>query len=204
MIYNKRAQGHDVARIQERLSGVPESYDALAALARELAALPLREDWPYVEPDDLESIWAECDPARPLGPMTKVDLVDSARRVETAFLSSVCGCILGKPLEISPTLDQLRDAFEKVGEWPIRDYVAEELQTRGLLRLHGSYKETVRERIRWVAADDDINYTVMGMLLLEQHGLQLDRGHIRNEWLQSIPPWWSWGPEGSTELSPIR
>ena len=95
VIADKRQQGHDVAGLVDELQNLPDSYDALAALARRLADLPVRADWPYVEPSDLEGIWAECDPLRPLGPISTVDLEDAARRVEAAFLASVCGSILG-------------------------------------------------------------------------------------------------------------
>ena len=61
--------------------------------------------------------------------------------------------------------------------------------------LHRSWTETVRERIRYVAADDDLNYTVLGMLMLEEHGLALDQTHIRAAWLRHLPAGWTFGPE---------
>jgi ADP-ribosylglycohydrolase len=53
----------------------------------------------------------------------------------------------------------------------------------------------VRERIAHVAPDDDINYTIMGMLLLEQHGLKLSREHIRDAWVHHLPIGTTFGPE---------
>ena len=93
---NKAEQGHVVEGLDAELDIVPNSYDALAEFADQLADLPLVPDWPCVEPDELDDIWNEADPERPLG---AIDLDDSARRVEAAFLGSVCGCVLGKPLE---------------------------------------------------------------------------------------------------------
>jgi hypothetical protein len=116
ILANKRDQGHVTDGLEAELEGLPQSYDALAAFGRKLTTLPLQPDWPHVEPSDLAGIWAECDPARPLGAIRSVDLADSARRVEAAFLGSVCGCILGKPLEIRPTLAQIRTALEGIGE----------------------------------------------------------------------------------------
>ena len=194
VIADKEAQGHIVTGLRDRLAALPDSYDALVDFAHRLADLPLRPDWPHVEPNELDAIWAECDPDRPIGVVGVVDLEDSARRVETAFLGSVCGCVLGKPLEISPTLDEIRTALDSVGEWPLNDYVSERVGP-ALRRFHYSWTATVRERIAYVAPDDDINYTIMGMLLIEQHGVQFTQRQVRDAWLRHLPIGTTFGPE---------
>jgi ADP-ribosylglycohydrolase len=200
VIADKEAQGHVVTGLDAELAGLPDSYDGLTDFARKLAGLPLREDWPYVEPNDLDEIWAECDPGRPLGTIGDVDLDDSARRAEAAFLSSVCGCILGKPLEIRSTLAEIRAALESIGEWPLNDYVSERT-VGGLPRpFHRSWPETVRERIAYAAPDDDINYTIMGMLLIEKYGTRLSAQDVRDEWLNQLPIGWTFGPERTVLL----
>jgi ADP-ribosylglycohydrolase len=195
IIDNKEQQGHVVHGLHAELDALPHSYDAHLEFAKKLAEVPLRQDWPYVEPNDLEAIWAECDPDRPLGPIAPVDLADSARRVEAAFLGRVAGCILGKPLEMGPSLDDIQAALEGIGDWPLNDYVSERVGPALPRPLNPSWTETVRERIRYVAADDDLNYTVLGMLLLEQHGLDFTRQQIRDLWLHHLPVWMTFGPE---------
>jgi ADP-ribosylglycohydrolase len=193
-IQAKDRQGHVVEGLAGELARLPDSYDAFDAFARRLADLPLRDDWPYVEPNGWDEIVAEWDPTRPADPVRGIDLDDAASRAEAAFLASVCGCVLGKPLEVNPTLMEIRRAAEAVGEWPLNDYVSEALlETLG--RRHASWRRTTRGRIRYVASDDDLNYTVLGMLLLEQHGLALRRDHIRRAWLAQLPPGWTFGPE---------
>jgi ADP-ribosylglycohydrolase len=61
--------------------------------------------------------------------------------------------------------------------------------------LHRSWPETARERIAYVAPDDDINYTIMGMLILEQHGLGFTQGDVRDAWLHHLPIRTTFGPE---------
>ncbi len=195
VIADKRAQGHMVDGLDAELDALPESYDALAAFGRRLVDLPLLPEWPYVEPDGLHEIWAECDPDRPLDAVGTVDTEDSARRVEAAFLGSVCGCVLGKPLEIRPTLAEIRAGLESIGEWPLDNYISERIAGALPRPLHRSWIETVRERIAYVAPDDDINYTIMGMLLLEQHGLELRTEHIRDAWVHHLPIGTTFGPE---------
>ena len=197
IIRQKGQQGHDVEGLEHEMDSLPDSYDVCAAFALKLKDLPIRPDWPYVEPNDLDAIWKECAPDRPLGAMCKVDLEDSAKHVETAFLASVCGCILGKPLEVNPTLEEIRKAAEAVGEWPLKDYISIKM-LEALGRRHGSWKECCRENITYAASDDDLNYTVLGMLLLEKHGLSLNKDHICDMWLTQLPIWYVWGPERLT------
>lgn len=194
ILRNQFTQGHNTSGYLQRLEQLPESYDAYLNFARELADMPIRADWPYVEPDRLEDIWKECDPGRPLDLIGPMDLEDSARRVRTAFLASVCGSMLGKPLEVNPSLYELRDAFAQVGEWPLRDYVTAPM-LHALGRSHWSWFETERSRIRHVAPDDDINYTLMGMMALEQFGIGFTKRNLRDLWINHLPISTTWGPE---------
>ena len=97
------------------LDALPDSYDALDAFAARLDELPMRDDWPYVEPDDLAGIWAEADPGRPLGALVDLAPEDAAARVGAAFTGSVCGCMLGKPLEFDPTFAEIEAALSPRG-----------------------------------------------------------------------------------------
>lgn len=190
-------QGHVIGGLTEALAGLPDSYDALVRFGARLDSLPVREDWPYVEPVDLDAIRAECDPSR--GGTLAVDLDDAARRVEAAFLARVCGCMLGKPFEVFVSLDEIRTALESTGEWPLRDYPTE-AAVRALPRLQGQWTELVRGRITHVAPDDDINYTILAMLALEEHGREFSHDHMRVLWNYNLPVGVTFGPERTRVL----
>ena len=194
IIATQDQQGHDVDDAREELGRLPPSYDAYAALAEQLARAPLRAGWPYVEPNDLNGIWAEADPNRATGPIGVLPPEEAAARAEAGFLAAVAGCILGKPLEVSPDLAEIEAAARAVDAWPLNDYIPEAMLEH-LGRRHESWHETVRERIAYVAPDDDINYDVIGMLLLEQHGPAFTRQDIMTMWLRNLPPRWTFGPE---------
>jgi len=198
VIKDKSRQGHTTTGLIDELERLPDSYDALHAFAERIATLPLREDWPYVEPNDWAGIVVACDRDRPQEPLRAVEANDIARRVEAAFLGSVCGCMLGKPLEINPTLPEIRRVLEPLGEWPLTDYVTERGAHAFDRPPHPDWTETVRENVRWVAPDDDINYTVLGMLLLEQHGVKFTRQDLLRLWFKHLPPGFTWGPERTT------
>lgn len=193
MLRDKAAQGRDVTGLRERLDQVPQDYQALADIAAQIDAAPFRSDWAYVEPSDLPTILEEQTGRRVAEP---TDRTTFAERARSGFLGSVAGCILGKPVEIMPTLDELRDALDRIGEWPLHDYIPAAVRDAGGLReLHPDYPESVRENIRWVTADDDINYTVLGMMTLERFGRSFTKADVRRMWLENIPLGYTWGPE---------
>ena len=108
--------------------------------------------------------------------LAPITIADATARARAGFLGSICGCILGKPVEIDPTLDELRAALTALGEWPLDDYISERLTTDGGLRtFNPTWTGTVRERITAVEPDDDINYTLVGYLVLAEHGLDFTR-----------------------------
>jgi ADP-ribosylglycohydrolase len=199
VISDKQEQGHEVAGAAERLAATPDSYDALLAFAEDLSRLPLRADWLYVEPDELAAIWAEADPDRVAAPV-RFDADDVARRVETAWYARVSGCILGKPFEFDPTLDELRAVLEPAGEWPLTDYVTESTNAR-LREPQPQWPELVRERITHVCEDDDLNYTVLAMVLLERHGTSFGHDDLRRLWLLQLPVLATFGPERTQLLA---
>lgn len=187
-----RAQGHVTDGLAEAVTAAGDSYDKLAALAETIAQAPLRPDWPWHEPDDWAGIVAAWD-ANDLAP-EPIAATAAQDRIRAAFTASCCGCVLGKPLEINANLAELRAASEPLGEWPLRDYVSEAMLDR-LGRRHQSWTTTVRGRISAVARDDDLCYTLIGMLVLEAHGAgftSLDVGRI---WFDNLPAGWCWGPE---------
>ncbi|MBN1259061.1 MAG: ADP-ribosylglycohydrolase family protein [Anaerolineae bacterium] len=190
----KQQQGYQTSEVLAELERTSQGYDALADLARKIANLPLRADWPYQEPNELEKIWAACAADRPTEPLRRVDPAAMAGRVQAAFEGAVCGCILGKPLEVDPTLEEIRAAAEHCHEWPLRDYISEELLA-ALGRRHPSAAETTRGNIHYVAPDDDINYAILGMLVLEQHGTAFTQRDLLQLWLENLPPGWTFGPE---------
>lgn len=199
VLADKTEQGHDVDGLFEALQSTPDSYDALLAFAVRLSELAMRADWPWVEPSTLPEIWACADPERPVAGVV-FDPADVASRIETAFLARVSGCILGKPFEFDPTLEELRSVLEPAGEWPLRDYVT--AATNSALRApQPQWPELVREQITHVTEDDDLNYTVLAMLLLERHGTDFTADDLRRLWLFQLPVLATFGPERTQLLA---
>jgi ADP-ribosylglycohydrolase len=192
VIEDKTEQGHVTDGLATELATIGDSYDDLIAFASRLRDLPLREDWPYVEPVEIDEIVSECDPDRVTSRWGEVP--DAAERIRAAFLARVAGCMLGKPFEIFITLDEIEAALTSTDGWPLADYPTE-AALRALPSLQGQWRELARERIDHVAVDDDINYTVLAMQLLERHGAAFTHDDMATLWMYNLPVLAAFGPE---------
>lgn len=163
---------------------VSEVYDALMAL-------PIAASFPYVEPSDLDAIRA----ARPASAPALPHLADDAAadRFLGAWLGRSAGCALGKPLEAGPYMAgacgnpgwrNVQLWFEGADAWPISGYTPEHSRAEADPGLHiGHYSlPCTRERIRYMQTDDDIRYTVLGLIMTEERGLDFDTWDVGKLW----------------------
>jgi len=112
-------------------------------------------------------------------------MTELRQRIRAAWQGRITGCQLGKPVERlgmrSP--EDLQTYLRDAGALPLRDYVpaveGSEVARDGLA--------TCRGHIQRAEPDDDINYTVLSLLLLEQHGLELRTLDVARAWLRLLP-----------------
>ncbi|MBD2843591.1 ADP-ribosylglycohydrolase family protein [Paenibacillus sp. IB182496] len=191
-VIQRREEGCDVEGYAARVAAAGSDQGQLMAIYEELSALPIRADYPYEEPSEL----AEIRALRPEGPRQLADGLSEAQwrdKFYGAWLGRCAGCALGKPLEAPAYMGGTADAsgwrnvkswYEGADAWPIADYVPQESrasQTHGLALATASSKST-REQIRFMETDDDIRYTVLGLILLEEKGLDFDSYDVGKLW----------------------
>lgn len=182
--------GHDVSAVTAQLSGPAREMepDRARMLLDQLAAVPRRPDWPYVEPSTLPEIMAELPSAtsarvRPIG---AAELRD---RIQAGWLGRCAGNCLGKPVEDGEfwTPERLRSYLEFTGNYPVRDYVSRLQPMPDGYTLHPSWTESTKGRIRYAPRDDDLDYTLLGLHLLESKGFDFTTADVAEEWLQRLP-----------------
>jgi ADP-ribosylglycohydrolase len=189
-IAQRREEGCDVEGFEERLAGIimmePSDRERLMdRLWDELSSLDPRGNFLYVEPSDLLSIRA----TRPKGPRSmKVSLSEEEYldRVLGAWLGRCVGCVLGKPVEGWPRA-RIEDYLGLAGEMGLDDYFPEVDPRPEEFRLHPSYPGAVRGSIDGMPRDDDLDYTILGLHVLEEHGLDFNAGDVADEWLNHMP-----------------
>lgn len=114
--------------------------------------------------------------------------------IRAAWEGRVSGCMLGKPVEVlsfqegRPGLHAyLRDA----GALPLRDYVP--LIEGTIVDRLGH--DCCRDHIDRAVPDDDINYTMLALTLIENDGSGFDVADVARAWLKLLPAGTTWTAE---------
>lgn len=192
-VKQKQDEGCDVEGYLEKVDMAGEDEHKLTAVYEELIALPVMETFPFLEPNELDEIRSE----RPQGPRKlAISLSDDQWQDKFlgAWLGRSSGCALGKALECGPFMfgsggnpgwKNVMYWFQGADAWPIVNY------TPGSSRAKKEYEidinrdfghRSLLENIQFMESDDDIRYTVLGLIMLEEKGLDWDTWDVGKLW----------------------
>lgn len=191
-----REEGKDLIALEalrKEAETLGTDSDKFEAFHEKFLALPMRADYAFQEPNDLEAIRRLRQGRRP---NFTVDWSDHSLgdKMHGAWLGRCVGCALGKPLENFMFARNGLRSYELTKtyltaispeEWPIRDYVpahspAEEKTGPSIC------PPSTREQIAFMQTDDDIRYTVLGQRILLQHGKDLSTWKIARAWVGQL------------------
>ncbi|MCP3756554.1 ADP-ribosylglycohydrolase family protein [Streptomyces sp. TBY4] len=112
------------------------------------------------------------------------------RRLEAAWLGRAVGCVLGKPVEKLP-LHGIRALARAAGNWPLDGWFTERGVPPQVLAAHPwnrrSAPTSLAENIDGTPEDDDLNYPLLGLLLLQRHGKNFTTADVGRLWLDELP-----------------
>lgn len=108
-------------------------------------------------------------------------------RIRGAWEGRISGCQLGKPVELLSILggrETLIDYLKEAGAFPLRDYVPliENSPVDSIIT-----RSSCKGFLKRSEPDDDINYSVLSLMLLEQHGIDMETADVARAWLRSLP-----------------
>jgi ADP-ribosylglycohydrolase len=196
-IRQAREEGKDVDAIEERWLAAggrpaPGRGASQEPAARKLVALAYElldelESLPRPltaeEPEELDAILAAARPAAGREP--------DPERVRGAWLGRAVGCVLGKPVENVPR-EGIRSLAQATGNWPVsRWFTAEGVDPAVAERWpwnRASRPTSLAENIDGVPEDDDLNFTMLAVVLLERAGTSFDTLDVAKAWLDFLPP----------------
>lgn len=153
--------------------------DILTALA---ALQPVSND----EPDNWDTIEALLPAPAHLPRPDRADL----DRMRGAWLGRSVGCLLGKPVEKIPRAG-VEEIARATGNWPIREYftavgLPAEVAARWPWNRRSAPTSLV-ENINGMPEDDDLNFPILALELLERRGSSVTTEDVAEAWLANLP-----------------
>ena len=200
-LLQSRDEGKEVEGFAERVKAIqamdpedPEREARAAEVHDELERLPVRDGYPYLEPCELEAIKkARSDRGLCMKPGRLKDdvLLD---KVYGAWLGRCAGCLLGQPIE-GWRRERIVGLLQETGNYPFKYYissdVSEEVRRKyGLVdkaKVYGGNLKNWINNVQHMPEDDDINYTVIGLKLLEEYGPDFTPDDVAECWLENLP-----------------
>jgi len=139
-----------------------------------------------MEPNKLKDIQA----LRPKGPRKIWESFDkkaNADKIEGALIGRMAGCTLGAPVEflmperISSLAKELNIPYPPKDYWPRVPWPYE-------LRYEKSPRQDyTKPKMKCVPVDDDVTYTILGLLIAEECGLDFTSADVAKLWKKYLP-----------------
>jgi len=180
-------EGCDVAAFKTELAGLDEHTPqaTLLELYDRLSQLRPAASFPYEEPSDLEGIRR--------GRAHNTLVTPPHQPEETlkdhllgAWLGRCAGCTLGKPVE-GLTQAKVETYLKAAHAYPLADYIPLVDPLPEGIELAPSYVDTVRGRINYMSRDDDTDYTILGLHVLEKYGPNFTSADVGEAWQNMLP-----------------
>ncbi|MGW6457882.1 ADP-ribosylglycohydrolase family protein [Streptomyces sp. NPDC055078] len=112
-------------------------------------------------------------------------------RILGGWLGRVAGNILGKPVERGDhwTRERIDRYLRRTDALPLTGYLPAPPPDAepGEFELRPEWEQCVRGRIRGSCRDDDVDYSILGLHLLETHGFGFTTEHVGDLWLRTLP-----------------
>lgn len=169
--------------IQEILDDV---QNQMKRAVKAIEKLPVDRNRGSDEPNSFKEILD----LRPKGPRKLWDHLDLDKymdKLEGAFLARMAGCTLGAPVEFW-SVEQMEKWAKYIGDlFPPIDYWTKTKQPYDLRYLKGDFIAYTRDGMNKVPVDDDITYTLLGLLVAEEFGIDFTTEDVGKAWLKYLP-----------------
>lgn len=176
----------ELEKVNETLQNVEHE---LAELLYEIDNVRIDSTMKKEEPDDLNAIHS----LRPKGPRKIWNNIDKSKyleKLEGSLLARMAGCILGAIVE-GWSIDDMESWAEEIGDnFPPTDYWSKAKNPANVRYKMSRCDAFTRSKMNGVPADDDIIYTLLGLLLLEKYGTDFKTEEVGQMWREFL--YWVW------------
>ena len=186
-LMQREEEGCEVSPFRAEVSALTDASSPaeMWALYDRISTLQPIPDFPYDEPSMLDGI-RKARPAKHTHPAFTLSEDTLKDRILGAWLGRCVGCTLGKPVE-GLTRAQIETYLKAAGAYPLNDYIPLIDTMPEGVELHPSFVDTVRGKIVYMSRDDDTDYTILGLHILEKYGPGFTSADVGETWLNSLP-----------------
>lgn len=196
------SSGRDVRGLPERLVATTvDDSDELLRLYHEALTAPLLPGVGSFELSGWNEVLAALPRPRPGRSVNAAELPD---RLLGAWTGRVVGNMLGKPVEKGWDRHRLRSYLESEDSYPLRDYVPLADERTASAFGFESFRGLTRGRVDGGVRDDDVDYTVLGLMLFEEYGSRFTTANVAYEWLRRFPVYQLYTAERAAYTNLIR
>ncbi|MGO4549235.1 ADP-ribosylglycohydrolase family protein [Paenibacillus sp. 2TAB23] len=138
------------------------------------------------EPNDLLVIQSlRVDGPRRL--WDSLDMMIYKDKLEGAMLARFAGCTLGAPVEFWNVHDMEQWAAYIGDAFPPQAYWSSIKNPNDIRYGKSTFYEYTLAGMKGVPVDDDITYTILGLLIAEEHGIDFRTEDVGKSWLKYLP-----------------
>lgn len=199
-LLQSRDEGRNISGFEERVrhaqsldSKNPEKEKIAKSLFDEIVKCPVKGGYEFYEPSDLERIKKSRSGAG-FGIMPKPAGLSGDQLYDKdygAWLGRCAGCLLGQPVE-KWYRDRILGLLKETGNFPFRYYISsaipEEIKTKyGVIDTQDGYQKNWINNVKCMPEDDDTNYTIIGLKILEKYGRDFTPEDVAETWLENLP-----------------
>jgi len=196
-------EGKEIDFLEEKLraysqieNGHPDKENMAGYIIDSLQELPVRKDFPFKEPSALEAIKKER-PADINYHKFERSLLNEEKlfdKIYGAWLGRCSGCLLGQPVEFW-NRERLIGLLKDTGNYPIKYYISsnikEEIKNKYEIRdeawIYDVAAASWINNIDCMPEDDDINYTILALKLIENIGINFTSEDVAGRWIMDLP-----------------
>jgi len=183
-VIQRREEGCDVSSF-EKIDIQNLGEDTILTLYKGLMKLEPSSDFPYIEPSCLDKI-RKCRPDGPRRIELKLSKEELKDKILGAVLGRCAGCLLGKPVEGWKRKDI--GLYLKLADKEVLDYYFPYIESdEEPFKRIKNVKSWTAGNITSMVRDDDIDYTIMGLNILEKYGKDFTTKDVAEEWLTHLP-----------------
>lgn len=179
----KFEHGADREKIQDLVN---KAEEGLKDIIEKLKSLEEDAELLAKEPNDIERIHA----LRPEGSRRLWKYFDKDKyihRLKGALIGRMAGCTLGAPVELW-SIESMKEWARYIGDkFPPEDYWS---QVKNPSDKRYGVSEAVkytRDGMDGVPVDDDVTYTILGLLIAEDYGLDFTVEDVGKAWVKYLP-----------------